>query len=43
LAPDIITAIVNGRQPLQFNAKKLMRHASQLPPDWTEQRAPFGF
>jgi site-specific DNA recombinase len=43
LAPDITTAIVNGRQPLQLNAKKLMRHASQLPPDWSEQRALFGF
>ena len=25
LAPDITTAIVNGRQPPQLNAKKLMR------------------
>jgi site-specific DNA recombinase len=43
LAPDITTAIVNGQQPPQLNAKKLMRHASQLPPDWAEQRALFGF
>jgi len=43
LASDITTAIVNGRQPLQLNAMKLMRRASQLPPDWAEQRALFGF
>jgi hypothetical protein len=43
LAPDITTAIVNGRQPLQLNAKKLMRLTAQLPGDWAEQRALLGF
>ena len=43
LAPDIITAIVNGRQPLQLNAMKLMRLTAHLPADWTEQRALLGF
>jgi hypothetical protein len=43
LAPDITAAIVNGRQPPQFNAMKLMRHASRLPADWSEQRTLFGF
>ena len=43
LAPDITTAIVNGRQPQQLSAKTLMRKASRLPADWTEQRALFGF
>jgi site-specific DNA recombinase len=43
LAPDITTAIVNGRQPLQLNAKTLMRVASQLPADWAEQRTLLGF
>jgi site-specific DNA recombinase len=43
LAPDITTAIVNGRQPPQLNAKKLMRLTAQLPADWSEQRALFGF
>jgi site-specific DNA recombinase len=42
LAPDIITAIVNGRQPPQLNAKKLMRLTAQLPADWSEQRALLG-
>lgn len=43
LAPDITTAIVNGRQPRGFNAKALMRRASQLPAHWAAQRALFGF
>jgi site-specific DNA recombinase len=43
LAPDITTAIVNGRQPQQFNAKVLMRKASRLPTGWVEQRALLGF
>jgi hypothetical protein len=43
LAPDITTAIANGRQPPQLNAKKLMRLTAHLPADWTEQRALLGF
>ncbi|MGO9684194.1 MAG: hypothetical protein ACLPTZ_16720, partial [Beijerinckiaceae bacterium] len=43
LAPDITTAIVNGRQPPQLNAMKLMRQASRLPADWSEQRTLLGF
>jgi site-specific DNA recombinase len=43
LAPDITTAIVNGRQPQQLNAKTLMRRASRLPADWSEQRRQLGF
>ena len=43
LAPDITTAIVNGRQPHQLNAKTLMRMASRLPADWAEQRTLLGF
>jgi hypothetical protein len=42
LAPDITTAIVNGRHPSQLNAKKLMRLTAQLPADWSEQRALLG-
>jgi len=42
LAPDITTAIVNGRQPQQLNAKPLMRQASQLPTDWAKQRTQLG-
>lgn len=43
LAPDITTAIVNGQQPLQLNAKKLMRLTAQLPADWAKQRALLGY
>jgi hypothetical protein len=43
LAPDITTAIVNGRQPQQLNAKTLTRKASRLPTAWAEQRRLFGF
>ena len=43
LAPDIITAIVNGKNPPQLTAKKLMRLAPQIPVDWTEQRKLLGF
>jgi site-specific DNA recombinase len=43
LAPDITTAIVNGRRPQQLNAKTLMRRASRLPAEWSEQRTQLGF
>ena len=43
LAPDIITAIINGKNPSQVTAKKLMRIALQIPIDWTEQRELLGF
>jgi site-specific DNA recombinase len=43
LAPDITTALVNGRQPPQLNAKKLMRLTARLSSDWVEQRALLGF
>jgi site-specific DNA recombinase len=43
LAPDISTAIVNGRQPRQLSAMRLMRLTSQLPADWSAQRALLGF
>jgi site-specific DNA recombinase len=43
LAPDITAAIVNGRQPPDLNAKRLMRHASRLPAEWNEQRTLLGF
>jgi site-specific DNA recombinase len=38
LAPDIVSAVINGRHPPQLSAKRLMRLALQLPPDWAEQR-----
>lgn len=43
LAPDIVTAIVNGKNPPQLTAKRLMRSALEIPIDWTEQRKLLGF
>ena len=43
LAPDIITAIINGKNPPQLTAKRLMRLTPQIPVDWTEQRKLLGF
>ena len=43
LAPDIITAIVDGKNPPQLTAKKLMRLALQIPVDWIAQRKLLGF
>jgi hypothetical protein len=43
LAPDIITAIINGKNPPQLTAKKLMRLTPQIPIDWVEQRKLLGF
>jgi site-specific DNA recombinase len=43
LAPAITTAIVNGRQPPQLKAMRLMRLTARLPIDWIEQRTLLGF
>jgi site-specific DNA recombinase len=43
LAPDIVTAIVNGKNPPQLTAKKLISLALQIPIDWSEQRKLLGF
>jgi hypothetical protein len=43
LAPDIITAIVTGKNPPQLTAKKLMRLALEIPVDWSAQRKLLGF
>ena len=37
LAPDIVTAIINGRHPPQLTANRLMDD-TRLPLDWTAQR-----
>ncbi|SHK47062.1 Site-specific DNA recombinase [Shimia gijangensis] len=42
LAPDISTAILEGRQPQHLNAKTL-RSLPELPADWTKQRQLLGF
>lgn len=42
LAPDIIMAILEGRQPVDMTARSLLRVAD-LPLDWREQRRVLGF
>ncbi|WP_264319431.1 recombinase family protein [Rhizorhabdus wittichii] len=42
LAPDIVTAILEGRQPVELTTRALLR-ASDLPMDWTGQRRMLGF
>ncbi|MCT2557547.1 recombinase family protein [Tsuneonella sp. YG55] len=42
LAPDIVRAIADGRQPKSLTARKLARLGS-LPMEWSEQRAMLGF
>jgi len=37
LAPDIVTAILNGKHPRQLTANRLMED-TRLPLDWTAQR-----
>ena len=40
LAPDIVEAILAGRQPSDLTLEKVLH---RLPCDWTEQRQLFGF
>ena len=42
LAPDIVTAILDGRQPMQLNRQRLAR-ATNLPVEWQAQREMLGF
>ncbi len=42
LAPDIVTAILEGQQPSGLTRTKLIR-ARPLPPAWSDQRRLFGF
>ena len=43
LAPDITTAIINGRKPPQLTAQTLMLLTPRLPVGWAEQRKLLGF
>jgi hypothetical protein len=43
LAPDIVTAVINGKHPPDLSAKRFMRLALKLPTDWNEQRKLLGF
>jgi len=42
LAPDIVSAILSGRQPPELTARRLMDD-TRLPLDWNEQRHRLGF
>ena len=42
LAPDLTQAILDGRQPRDLTAEKLLKH-SRLPLAWHEQRTLLGF
>lgn len=42
LAPDIVAAILEGRQPVQLNRQRLAR-ATSLPINWHDQREALGF
>jgi hypothetical protein len=42
LAPAIVTAILEGRQPLELTANALMAD-TRLPLEWSAQRAALGF
>ena len=42
LAPDIVAAILAGKQPTWLTANKLMAD-TRLPLDWRDQRAALGF
>ena len=42
LAPDIVEAIVEGRQPSTVTASALMRN-TRIPTDWQDQRRALGF
>ena len=43
LAPDIIQAIVDGRQPRHLNLHAVRGRQAEVPVDWQEQRVLFGF
>lgn len=42
LAPDIVSAIVDGRQPIGLTANRLMAN-TRLPLEWQAQRELLGF
>ena len=42
LAPDIVSAILSGKQSPDLTGRKLLNNM-RLPPDWNEQRRSLGF
>ncbi len=43
LAPDIIRAVLDGRQPRHLNLHALRGRQAEVPLDWDSQRRDFGF
>jgi hypothetical protein len=43
LAPDIVRALLEGRQPIELTPTRLLRLSKNLPHDWKEQRRFLGF
>jgi site-specific DNA recombinase len=43
LAPDIVRALLEGRQPIALTPTRLLRLSKNLPHDWKEQRRFLGF
>jgi site-specific DNA recombinase len=43
LAPDIVRALIEGRQPIELTPTRLLRLSKDLPHDWKEQRLFLGF
>jgi hypothetical protein len=43
LAPDIVQAIVDGRQPRHLNLNAVRGRQAEVPVNWDEQRVLFGF
>ncbi len=43
LAPDIVQAIMDGRQPRQLNLHAIRGRQAEVPVDWVKQRVTFGF
>jgi site-specific DNA recombinase len=43
LAPDIVRALLEGRQPIELTPMRLLRLSKDLPHDWSEQRHVLGF
>ena len=41
LAPDIVRALLEGRQPIELTPTRLLRLSKDLPHDWSEQRHVF--
>ena len=42
MAPDIISSIIDGTQPVDLTGRKIMR-INKIPLDWAGQRKMFGF